>query len=341
MREFVEQAFYNKRTRAEYGDPLVAEYLKDFWDWYEDNLKTAKTVDGNTMMTCLSALGSRKMKNIARRGVGGYYRARGVFPDFQTPRNFTEMTLLNSIIAPLPKLIPADKLNVGAYIPEHRRDFVRPAKVFRTFDSAEALDFDGLAPGDYYMKANHGSAQAARVTLPVTSSQMQELREKTAFWLSKPYGLKSSQWWYRLIDRKVYLEEDLCRTPGEPIPDFRFHCINGQVALLQLDLGLGSEDRNNPIFDGDLNYMPYNFLRDNMGEVDLPKNAELARDVAKEIAAQFPYVRVDLYVRDDEMILGELTFLPNSGRRKIRSAELNEHLCRFWDPMPQVVGVAA
>lgn len=341
MRDFEEQAFYNKRTREEYGDALIGEYLKDFWDWYSDNLETAPAVDGDSLMTCLSSFGSRKTKNIARRGIAGYYRARGKFPDFQKPRNFTEMTLLNSIVAPLPTVIPADKLNVGNFIPQHRRDFVRPAKVFRSFSSAEELNFDGLAPGSYYLKANHGSAQAERITLPMAPAELESLREKTEFWLSKPYGLKSSQWWYRLIERKVFVEEDLCRVAGEPIPDFRFHCINGQVALLQLDLGLGSDERNNPIFDGDLNYMPHDFLRDNLGEVDLPKNAELARDVAKEIAAPFPYVRVDIYVRDSEMILGELTFLPNSGRRKILSDEINDHLCSFWKPMPQVVGIAA
>lgn len=341
MREFVEQAFYNKRTREECGDPFIAEYVRDFWDWYQDNLDDCPTIDGTEHMTCLSALGSRKTRNIARRGIGGYYRARGVFPDFQKPRNFTEMTLLNSILSAMPKHIPADKLNVGNHIPAHLRDKVRPAKVFRVFDSGEALNFDGLQPGSYFMKANHGSAQAQRVHIPASETELTELREKAAFWLSQPYGLKSSQWWYRLIDRKVYLEEDLAQASDEPVPDFRFHCINGQVALLQLDLGLGSDDRNNPIFDGDLNYMPHNFLRDNLCEVDLPENAGLARDIAKEIAAPFPYVRVDLYVRKNEMILGELTFLPNSGRRRIRSRALNEHLCSFWDPMPSVVKVAA
>lgn len=339
MREFHEQAFYNKRTREEMKDGFVKEYIRDFWDWYTDNLKTAPRLPGERWMTGYSELGARKMRNAARRGIGAYYRARGRFPDFQAPRDYTQMTLLNSIIAPMPRVIPADKLNVGTFIPENLRDRVRPAKVHRVFDSAEALSDEGLAPGSYYLKANHGSAQALQITAPFGDAQLSEAREKAGNWLAKSYGTHSSQWWYRLIDRKIYLEEDLRETPDQPIPDFRFHVINGKVALLQLDLGLGTDNRNNPVFDGDLNYLPHNFLRDNLGEVDLPAQAGFARDAAREIGAQFPYVRVDFYLRGDDLFLGELTFLPNSGRRRIRSKELNEMLCSYWDPMPQVVAI--
>ncbi|WP_372604096.1 ATP-grasp fold amidoligase family protein [Actibacterium sp.] len=339
MRDFVEQAFYNKRSREDMDDSFVAEYARDFWDWYTDNLKDAPKLPGDKWMTGLSELGSRKMRNAARRGIGAYFRARGVFPDFQSPRNFTEMTLLNSIVAPMPRHVPADKLNVGDYIPENLRNLVHPAQVHKVFDSADQINADGLKPGRYFLKSNHGSSHVMQIDAPFAEAQLAKARANADAWLAKIFGTHSSQWWYRLIDRKVFLEEDLRTDPGQPLPDYRFHVINGQVALLQLDLGLGTDNRNNPVFDGDLNYLPHNFLRDNLGEVDLPAQAGLARDAAREIGKQFPYVRVDFYLRGEELFLGELTFLPNSGRRKIRSGELNEMLCSYWNPMPQVVAI--
>lgn len=339
MREFVEQAFYAKRTREEMGDPFIGEYVRDFWDWYTDNLKSAPRLPKSQWMTGFSELGARRMRNAARRGIGNYYRARGKFPNFQSPTDFTEMTLLNSIVSPMPRHIPADKLNVGDFIPDHLKDKVRPARVAKIWSKAADIGSDGIEPGSYFLKSNHGSSHVMRVDLPFAGPVLAEARDKAGDWLQTIFGTHSSQWWYRLIDRKVFIEEDLRRQPDEILPDFRFHVINGQVALLQYDLGLGTEDRNNPVYDGDLNYLQGNFLRDNRGEEPLPENAQLARDIAREIGGQFPYCRVDLYLRGNEIFLGELTFLPNSGRRRIRSGALNELLCSFWEPMPKVVAI--
>jgi len=174
--------------------------------------------------------------------------------------------------------------------------------------------------------------------------EIEELQTKAAAWTEKVYGLSSSQWWYRLIKPKVYLERDLRElTDGAdsdaPMEDMKFHCINGKVALLQYYVGRGSGDPDNPVYDGDLNYMPYPFLRANKGEAPLPPNTEKARDIAIELSKKHQYVRVDFYSTGDKLFLGELTFLPNSGRRAIRSKKLNEYLCSFWDPMPRAVGI--
>lgn len=335
--DFDVQPFYSRRPRARCGDVFVPEYARDLADWYRESLATAPELSGDEWMTCYSELGARKFRINAQRGVGGYYQARGVFPDFRSASDFTQMTLMNSIVAPMPRIIPADKLNVAGYIPEAFRDRLRVPRIERVFDDPAALDFSGIAPGTYYLKSNHGSAQNIRLRLPDTDeATLRRVREKAPSWLAAPYGTKTSQWWYRLIDRKVFLEESLTQSPDETVPDFRFHCINGQVALLQLDLGLGSGQRNNPVYDAELNYLPHNFLRANRSEEPLPEEAGLARDMAAAIAAPFSYVRVDIYIRGRQLFLGELTFLPNAGRRKILSGEINEYLCGFWSPLPRV-----
>ncbi|MGR3794888.1 ATP-grasp fold amidoligase family protein [Vannielia sp. SX4] len=337
MRDFDAQPFYSRRPRHRFGDTFVPEFVNDFVDWYKDTLPEAETVPGDNWMTCFSELGARKFRNVTRRGVGGYYQARGVFPDFRNATDFTQMTLMNSLVAPMPRLIPADKLNVAKYIPRRYRSQLHVPRVERVFNSADEVDFSGIAPGTYYLKSNHGSEQNLRIDLPLTEKEtLAKIERRLPVWFDLPYGTRTSQWWYRLIERKVFLEESLTRAPDEVVPDFRFHCINGKVALLQLDLGLGTSGRNNPIYDGALNYMPHNFLRANRSEEPLPPQAGLARDMAEAIAAPFPYVRVDIYIRQSELFLGELTFLPNAGRRKIMSDELNAYLCDFWAPMPKV-----
>ncbi|QDC09890.1 hypothetical protein FHY55_11815 [Oceanicola sp. D3] len=341
-REFHEQAFYNKRDRESMGDGFVREYLRDYWDWFRDNLKDAPKVPGDQWMTCLSELGLKETRAVAKRGIGAYYRSTGLFPDFSQPRRFTEMMLLNSLISPMPRLNAADKLNVGHYIPEHLRERIQPCPVEKVFENQAEFDLSSVPEGTYFLKTNHGSSQNIRCDLSGTldDETSAKIDEKLPKWFDEPYGTASSQWWYRLIDRKVFLERSIARAEDEIVPDFRFHCINGTAALLQVDVGLGTSQRNNAIYDKDLNYIAKPFLRPNRAEVPLPAVTQEARDIAQEISKPFPYIRVDIYVRGDDLFLGELTFLPNAGRRPVRSAYIDNYLCSFWDPMPTVKRVA-
>ena len=252
------------------------------------------------------------------------------------------MNMLHAMIMPVHHLNPADKLNVGHYIPENLRDKLRPPKVHRVFEDPSEVTLEGLPKGSYFLKSNHGSKQLKHLDLREGTSHVdvEELRSKAEKWCEKPFGTSSCQWWYQAIDRKVFIEEDLRKDDfSEPLADLRFHCINGKVAFLQYDVGLGTDHRENPLYDADLNYMPYSMVRPNRREHDLPKQAGLARDLAAEICKPFQYVRVDIYAQGDELFMGELTFLPNAGRRPVRSKALNEMLSGFWDPMPQILRV--
>lgn len=341
MRPFYENQFYLNRSREECGDRYIAEFAEDFHQWHLDQTAaTTDVVSTKTHMTLLSEFGDQKAKWISRKGAAGYYRKNGIWPNFIKPSAFGEMNILHSITMPMPRNIPADKLLVGDFIPKDMRDSVRTAEVAGAWDDAAQMDFSDIEPGVYFMKANHGSAMNVKVELPCSPDQLAELRDTAATWLSTQYGRSSSQWWYSKIDRKVFLEKDL--NDGQdngPLTDFRFHVINGRPVLLQMDVGLGTDERHNPVYDQDLNYLPHDFLRVNRQEEPLPENTDLARDVAIRLGEQFQYCRVDLYLRGKELFLGELTFLPNAGRRHVRSAELDEILCDAWDPMPKFVRV--
>lgn len=212
---------------------------------------------------------------------------------------------------------------------------VTTATIVKSWGPDEEVTFDGIKPGRYFFKSNHGSAMNLPVTIPCSDEELAHIQSEGKRWLGITYGLSSCQWWYRFIDAKVFLEEDLSDASGDgPIEDFKFHCINGKVALLQMYVGRGTEDKYNPIYDGNLNYLPYDFLRKNGQEEPLPANADKARDIALELGKNQQYCRVDLYLKGDEIFLGELTYLPNAGRRKIISPELDEMIADHWKPNP-------
>ncbi|WP_368187520.1 ATP-grasp fold amidoligase family protein [Aestuariibius sp. HNIBRBA575] len=287
-------------------------------------------------MTLLSEFSEKMAKWTACRGAASYYRKNDVWPNFIEPTSFGAMNILHSVTMAMPRVNPADKLLVGECIPSDLEDTVSTATVAGAWSNADDMDFRDIKPGTYYLKANHGSAMNVKVELPCSDIQMKELRKIADEWLHTAYGKSSSQWWYFKIDRKVFLEQDLLDGNGDgSLTDFRFHVINGAPVLLQMDVGLHSEDRHNPVYDENLNYLPHDFLRVNKHEEPLPENADKAQQVAVRLAKGFQYCRVDLYLRGKDLFLGEMTFLPNAGRRHVRSAELDEMLCAAWDPMPR------
>ncbi len=337
-RPFQEQAFYNKRPFGVSKGLLLNDYVNDFFDWYIENVEFAPALDGAEYMTCYSELGPRQFRNRIRRGVGPFLRKNKRYPNFLEPNSHTEMTLLSSIISPLPRLNCADKLNVGKYIPEAYRREVRTAKVFDIFEKGEDVNFEKLDTGSFYLKSNHASAQIIHVsTSEEHEATLPEIRKRASSWLSSLYGGKSSQWWYKLITPKVFFEEDLRRKGQDSIDDFKFHMVNGELAVLQAVSGRQGQERSDAVFVGnELKYLNKPFLRQNLGPIELPKTAPLALEVAREISKKFKYLRVDFYLFDDDIVLGELTVLPNSGRRLVRSSELNDHMCDFWHPMPKI-----
>ncbi|MEL6701463.1 MAG: hypothetical protein AAFO58_07255, partial [Pseudomonadota bacterium] len=193
---FKAQKRYAGMTSDETTATQVGFYVRDFVDWFHDSLRGADTVSGKTWMTAFSELPHAQFRRTIQRGVGGYLRARDTFPNFREANDFTQMTLMNSILMPLQKKNPADKLMTGSYIPTKLRKDVRTAKVMATFDSAEDLTFEGLKPGSYFLKSNHGSQQNRHIDLREGADpiDLDALRKEAAIWLSEPYGQNSSQW---------------------------------------------------------------------------------------------------------------------------------------------------
>ena len=342
MRPFYEQHHFDHRPISKVGARHIPEYVTDFVRWYDENLAvTPHVADAKTHMTAFSKMDAKKFRQTSRRGIGSYAKSLGHWPDFLRAKSFMAMTTMHALLMPMPRHQPADKLLVGDWIQDHLKDQVTTAEVVRIFDKGDDVNFDGIEPGVYFLKANHGSHYNCRVVIPCSDEEMTHLRSEANRWLASNYGEFSCQWWYQYIDRKVFLEKSLLAAdePG-PLEDYRFHIINGKAAFLQLDVGLGTENRHNPIYDENLNWLPYEFVRDNLHEVELPEIAGRAQKLAIELGSQFQYCRVDLYVKNEELILGELTFLPNAGRRPVNSPELDEYICSFWqDKMPEVTRI--
>ena len=56
-----------------------------------------------------------------------------------------------------------------------------------------------------------------------------------------------------------------------------------------------------------------NGLNDPSIQVDKPSCLEKAMKIAEDLSEPFPFVRVDFYLLEDQIVFGELTFTPAAG----------------------------
>lgn len=332
MRPFYEQFHYHNRPLSKVGSGYARELVTDFVRWHSDNIeKSTVTRNGKIYMTAASMLDRTALRQVVRRGVGGYCNSFNDWPDFLRPKTFAAMNILHAITMAMPKVQPADKLQLKRFIPVALSNDLQAVNIVKVWPRDVEIDFSGVPAGDYFLKANHGSRFNIKVTIPCSDAEMDHIRSEAKRWVSSKYGQNSCQWWYQFIKPHIFLEKSLLPDGDTTsIKDFRFHVINGKPAILQMETGVESEERNNPVYDADLNYLPHDFLRENLREEPLPALTQKAQEIAVTLGSNFQYCRVDLYILDNTIHLGELTFLPNAGRRAVLSPELDEYLCSHW-----------
>ncbi|MEM7545064.1 MAG: ATP-grasp fold amidoligase family protein [Pseudomonadota bacterium] len=262
------------------------------------------------------------------RGLNWFASNHGFEASILNPRRFTEKMLVTKFFAPVPMPSPGDKLGLGGFIPASLGTKVRTARCVWSSPFADLPETIDAPPGVYYFKANHGSGYNYKVTLPLVPEEHAKLQAMAERWLGVDYGSRGGEWWYNVVQRKVYLEESFS-APGESADDWKFFVLNGRVSIVQVDLDRAT-NHVQLIYDRDFNYLPQEFFYRTGNPIAKPANYEDLRDAAEVIGGQFEFARVDFYNTSDGVVLGEITLAPGGARQRIRSPSLDDRMGRDW-----------
>jgi hypothetical protein len=111
------------------------------------------------------------------------------------------------------------------------------------------------------------------------------------------------------------------------LTDYKFLCFNGEIKYMQVVNGRGTDKLHfnyytpnfEPMTDVSWNAHPADYSK-----IDLkPKNFEKMKEYASKLCKEFKCVRVDFYEINDKLYLGELTFIPASGRLTYKNPQTN------------------
>ena len=141
------------------------------------------------------------------------------------------------------------------------------------------------------------------------------IKNKLNLWMKQNLYISGREWCYKEHEPKIIVEKLLedKNNSFHGISDYKFFCFQGKAQYIVLDVDRFVRHRRN-FYDIDWNYLDISSDHPNFGDtITKPNQLDNMIEIANTLSADFPFVRVDLYLVESKIIFGELTFYPWSG----------------------------
>lgn len=184
-------------------------------------------------------------------------------------------------------------------------------------------DWDNL-PQEFVIKGNHGSGMVKVVDKKRNS--FLEILDLTKVWMKTDYSEQGREWFYNKVENSIIVEEKLTFNGNVP-PDFKFFCLNNKVEMVQVDSNRFVKHTRN-LYDRKFNELNV-MLQYPVGlSNDKPLLFDKAILIAEKLSQSFDFIRVDLYILEDNIFFGELTNIPGNGIEKFKPKNFDFKLGR-------------
>ena len=256
------------------------------------------------------------------------YPLVGYWPQIREPRSFNEKLAHRKLLTDNEKFTEVqDKWAVRDYVNERVGDEVL-TEVYHVTDDPETIPFDEL-PEKFVVKPTHGCGWIEIVD-DKSKADFEEIKEKCGEWLSKTFGQKQREYWYKDIKPRIMVEEYIEGENGGVPRDYKFFVFHGDIEFIDIHFDrFGNRKRR--FFDKDWNPMDFELNFPIGPAIDKPDNLEQMLKVAESIGEEFDFIRVDLYNPSGEEIkFGEVTVCQGSGRSRFQPKEADFTLGGYW-----------
>ena len=162
------------------------------------------------------------------------------------------------------------------------------------------------------LKCNHGAGYNI-VCNDKSSLDIEAAKKQLKEWLKDDYSLTYAEMHYHQIKRKIICEKYIQPEDGVLPDDYKVYCFDGEAFCTMLCKEREQEENcKYYFFDKEWNFKPWDSSTADLKNVSIekPKQFEKMLAYAEKISKGFPFVRVDLYVMEDRIYFGEMTFTP-------------------------------
>ena len=245
----------------------------------------------------------------------------GKWIDWKNPKTFTEKLQWLKMYDRKPEYTTmVDKYAVKQYVAD-RIGWQHIIPTLGVWDKAEDIDWDSL-PKQFVLKTTHGGGSGG---VAICKDKM--TFDKNAAILKLNKSMSSDiysahrEWPYKKVKRQIIAEKfmipnDKLNDPAYDLTDYKFFCFNGVPKFCQV-----IRDRHTcesiDFYDMDWNHQEFVGLnpiaRNGLTPVARPEHLDEMKGICRKLAKSIPFVRIDLYVIDNDVYFGEITFYPASG----------------------------
>lgn len=319
----------NNPTNLVTPDEAMFETLRQFQYLISDTSKSPllqKSPSGYKRGVDIYSMAA--LANIIANAMRSFKIAHNIYPSLLKPQGFNQKIFYRKFFEPLQAGKIGNKLATDSFIPDDLRAVLTcPPLVWRS-DKHFLPANDAIAPGNYYLKANHGSNFNCAIQYPLNEEDKAALESECERWLNSTYGVLSGEWWYNVFKKEIFIEENI--SPEQPAMSFNFFVTAGEVVYVCMHLKQTGEEL---YMDSEFNAIHDNDNKDNFLKIiGAFKNdtKEKLKYYAAAIGKTFSFVRVDFFIGSDEKIyLAELTLSPGNGLAD-RPAGFDEKLGQLW-----------
>ena len=250
-------------------------------------------------------------------------RVLGRLPDLAAPRLFTDKIQHYKLFwrdDRLPMMV--DKLLVKAHVAR----VLGPQWVTPTLWSGARLTEAILCRIDApaVIKSNHASG---KVLFLRAGSDRARLARTANAWLNYDYHLLHREWAYAKVLRRLLIEPDLAL---RGLTDYKFWVFDGKVRLIQVDFDRFTRHKRQ-FYDATWRRLDLQLkYPGGIWSLHRPRNLDAMLAAAERLADDLPFVRVDLYDRDEGPRFGEMTFWPEAGLCSFRPRRSDSELGALW-----------
>jgi hypothetical protein len=279
------------------------QHLKDTNPWFY-----------YTWFKQLQFRGKRQLKKLSDRELINrlYFKKSGRYPDIDHPVLFSEKQQWLKLYYRNPLMpVCSDKYEVRDYLKQKGYGYLLN-DLIAVFETADEIGVRKL-PDQFVLKATHASGwnlickDKKEINWWIWKKIMKNWLNHDIFWNGREWNYKDMK--PRLVCEK-FMED---KSGG--LMDYKFYCFNGKPAFVQANNGRGQKVHAQNFYDLDWKLLPFGKDLIPIPEVEIPMPQKMQEmiDIAKDLSSPFPYVRVDFYEVNGQIIFGELTFFPASG----------------------------
>lgn len=241
-----------------------------------------------------------------------YYKEFGKRISFKNPKTFNEKLNWLKLYYKRPQLVTLiDKYDVKKYI----ADKIGPQYVIPTlgvWKSFEDIDFNTL-PDQFVLKCTHDSGGVV-VCKNKADFNLALAKDKIQKSLKTNYFYWAREWPYKEIEPRILAEEYIEDKATQELRDYKFFCFNGEPKLMFVATERGAKSTKFDFYDMEFKHLDIvQHYPNSKNIIEKPKQFEKMIELAKQLSAGFPHVRVDFYDANDKVYFGEMTFYHFAG----------------------------